>query len=149
MAIPPTTADGTYLNVDLTLAPEYYVSYDKDGNATVDWDALSDGATMHYGMVVDKMAPTVSNVNLGTDAEGNKVLTFTAGDDQYMSAVALLDYDKGSVVSKSGRFSRGRCQGCQPELHPVSGRFYGYPSAAAGVRLRRELRHLQAEPEPR
>ena len=38
-------------------------------------------------MVVDKTAPTVSNVNLGTDAEGNKVLTFTAGDDQYMSAV--------------------------------------------------------------
>ena len=87
------------MNVDLTLAPEYYASYDKDGNVTVDWDALSDGATMHYGMVVDKTAPTVSNVNLGTDAEGNKVLTFTAGDDQYMSAVALLDYDKGSVVS--------------------------------------------------
>ena len=32
----PNTADGTYLNVDLTLAPEYYASYDKDGNATVD-----------------------------------------------------------------------------------------------------------------
>ena len=31
------------------MAPEYYASYDKDGNATVDWDALSDGATMHYG----------------------------------------------------------------------------------------------------
>lgn len=107
----PNTADGTYLNVDLTLAPEYYVSYDKDGNATVDWDALSDGATMHYGMVVDKTAPTVSNVNLGTDAEGNKVLTFTAGDDQYMSAVALLDYDKGSVVSKAAGSPEGAAKG--------------------------------------
>lgn len=107
----PNTADGTYLNVDLTLAPEYYASYDKDGNATVDWDALSDGATMHYGMVVDKTAPTVSNVNLGTDAEGNKVLTFTAGDDQYMSAVALLDYDKGSVVSKAAGSPEGAAKG--------------------------------------
>lgn len=107
----PNTADGTYLNVDLTLAPEYYVSYDKDGNATVDWDALSDGATMHYGMVVDKTAPTVSNVNLGTDAKGNKVLTFTASDDQYMSAVALLDYDKGSVVSKAAGSSEGAAKG--------------------------------------
>lgn len=107
----PNAADGTYLNVDLTLAPEYYASYDKDGNATVDWDALSDGATMHYGMVVDKTAPTVSNVNLGTDAEGNKVLTFTAGDDQYMSAVALLDYDKGSVVSKAAGSPEGAAKG--------------------------------------
>ena len=107
----PNTADGTYLNVDLTLAPEYYVSYDKDGNATVDWDALSDGATMHYGMVVDKTAPTVSNVNLGTDAKGNKVLTFTASDDQYMSAVALLDYDKGSVVSKAAGSPEGAAKG--------------------------------------
>lgn len=107
----PNTADGTYLNVDLTLAPEYYASYDKDGNVTVDWDALSDGATMHYGMVVDKTAPTVSNVNLGTDAEGNKVLTFTAGDDQYMSAVALLDYDKGSVVSKAAGSPEGAAKG--------------------------------------
>lgn len=107
----PNTADGTYLNVDLTLAPEYYASYDKDGNATVDWDALSDGATMHYGMVVDKTVPTVSNVNLGTDAEGNKVLTFTAGDDQYMSAVALLDYDKGSVVSKAAGSPEGAAKG--------------------------------------
>ena len=107
----PNTADGTYLNVDLTLAPEYYVSYDKDDNATVDWDALSDGATMHYGMVVDKTAPTVSNVNLGTDAEGNKVLTFTASDDQYMSAVALLDYDKGSVVSKAAGSPEGAAKG--------------------------------------
>ena len=107
----PNTADGTYLNVDLTLAPEYYASYDKDGNATVDWDALSDGATMHYGMVVDKTAPTVSNVNLGTDAKGNKVLTFTAGDDQYMSAVALLDYDKGSVVSKVAGSPEGAAKG--------------------------------------
>ena len=107
----PNTADGTYLNVDLTLAPEYYASYDKDGNATVDWDALSDGATMHYGMVVDKTAPTVSNVNLGTDAKGNKVLTFTAGDDQYMSAVALLDYDKGSVVSKAAGSPEGAAKG--------------------------------------
>ena len=107
----PNTADGTYLNVDLTLAPEYYASYDKDGNATVDWDALSDGATMHYGMVVDKTAPTVSNVNLGTDAKGNNVLTFTAGDDQYMSAVALLDYDKGSVVSKVAGSPEGAAKG--------------------------------------
>ena len=107
----PNTADGTYLNVDLTLAPEYYASYDKDGNVTVDWDALSDGATMHYGMVVDKTAPTVSNVNLGTDAKGNKVLTFTAGDDQYMSAVALLDYDKGSVVSKAAGSPEGAAKG--------------------------------------
>lgn len=107
----PNTADGTYMNVDLTLAPEYYASYDKDGNATVDWDALSDGATMHYGMVVDKTAPTVSNVNLGTDAKGNKVLTFTAGDDQYMSAVALLDYDKGSVVSKVAGSPEGAAKG--------------------------------------
>lgn len=107
----PNTADGTYLNVDLTLAPEYYASYDKDGNVTVDWDALSDGATMHYGMVVDKTVPTVSNVNLGTDAEGNKVLTFTAGDDQYMSAVALLDYDKGSVVSKAAGSPEGAAKG--------------------------------------
>lgn len=107
----PNTADGTYLNVDLTLAPEYYVSYDKDGNATVDWDALSDGATMHYGMVVDKTAPTVSNVNLGTDAKGNKVLTFTASDNQYMSAVALLDYDKGSVVSKAAGSPEGAAKG--------------------------------------
>ena len=111
MGTTPNAADGTYLNVDLTLAPEYYVSYDKDGNATVDWDALSDGATMHYGMVVDKTAPTVSNVNLGTDAKGNKVLTFTAGDDQYMSAVALLDYDKGSVVSKVAGSPEGAAKG--------------------------------------
>ena len=111
----PNTADGTYLNVDLTLAPEYYVSYDKDGNATVDWDALSDGATMHYGMVVDKTAPTVSNVNLGTDAKGNKVLTFTAGDDQYMSAVALLDYGSKESICNSLL-----ARGCQVTVFPYN-----------------------------
>ena len=121
----PNTADGTYLNVDLTLAPEYYASYDKDGNATVDWDALSDGATMHYGMVVDKTAPTVSNVNLGTDAEGNKVLTFTAGGPAGLR--------QGQRRQQSGRFSRGRCQGCQPELHPVSERFQGHSPPVAGI----------------
>ena len=45
------------------------------------------------------------------DAEGNKVLTFTAGDDQYMSAVALLDYDKGSVVSKAAGSPEGAAKG--------------------------------------
>lgn len=111
MGTTPNAADGTYLNVDLTLAPEYYVSYDKDGNATVDWDALSDGATMHYGMVVDKTAPTVSNVNLGTDADGNKVLTFSASDDQYLSAVALLDYDKGGIVAVNAGSPEGAAKG--------------------------------------
>ena len=111
MGTTPNAADGTYLNVDLTLAPEYYVSYDKDGNATVDWDALSDGATMHYGALVDKTAPTVSNVNLGTDADGNKVLTFSASDDQYLSAVALLDYDKGGIVAVNAGSPEGAAKG--------------------------------------
>ena len=50
-------------------------------------------------------------MNLGTDAKGNKVLTFTASDDQYMSAVALLDYDKGSVVSKAAGSPEGAAKG--------------------------------------
>ncbi len=36
------------------MAPEYYVSYDAEGKAVVNWDALGEGASFRIPMVVDK-----------------------------------------------------------------------------------------------
>ena len=81
---PAGIAEDTALEVGITLIPEYYV--DAEGN--VDWDALGEGVTYSMPMVVDNTAPTVDDVDVNT--EGN-VLTVTATDNQYISAIALYD----------------------------------------------------------
>ena len=61
------------------MAPEYYVSYDAEGKAVVNWDALGDGASFRIPMVVDNTAPEVKDASLSFTRNAKEV---TASDNQ-------------------------------------------------------------------
>lgn len=81
-----SVAEGTKLNISLTMAPEYYVDY-SSGSAVVDWDALGDGATMSLPVVVDDTAPVIHDAEVDDDGS----FVFNISDNQYVSAVALYN----------------------------------------------------------
>ena len=83
--------EGTEVNVSLVLAPEYYVSYDEEGKAIVDWDALGEGAYMTTRMAIDNTAPELEDITVSIMGSGQ--LTVKAKDDRYLACVAL--YQRG------------------------------------------------------
>lgn len=77
-------AEGDELEMDLILAPEYYV--DDEGNVAL--DKLGEGAFLTVPMVVDNTEPDVKSVDVD---EENGILTVTASDNQYVAAVILYN----------------------------------------------------------
>ncbi|MGN0980030.1 MAG: S8 family serine peptidase [Candidatus Avoscillospira sp.] len=81
--------EGTYVEVGLTLAPEYYVQDD----GTVNWDALGKGANLSFGFTVDNTAPEITAVSMtGADETDSKNTSFVikAQDNNYVAGVLIF-----------------------------------------------------------
>ena len=88
-------ADGTQLEVGITLIPEYFV--DEEGN--VAWESLGDGTTFSMGMTVDNTAPTLNDVSMSMFSD---TMTVKATDNQYVAAVVLLDSFGEHIYTMTG-----------------------------------------------
>ena len=97
--LPKGAAEGDRLELALTMAPEYYVSYDAEGKAVVNWDALGEGASFRIPMVVDNTAPVVKDASLSFTRNAIEV---TASDNQYVAAVALYNLSGTKVLTYDG-----------------------------------------------
>lgn len=91
---PSDVAEGTALNMSVTLAPTYYL---KDGQ--VDWDALSENATISMPVVIDNTAPEIKSVEFVKDEETDAVtaIQVTVADNEYIAAIGLFTEDDEAV----------------------------------------------------
>lgn len=85
-------AEGTVVDLSLTLVPEYYV----DGN-TVRWEELGGGASMTTQVTIDNTPPVLNTVEGAASEE--KKLTLEARDNQYVAAIALFDASGSKLLS--------------------------------------------------
>ncbi|MCI6730697.1 MAG: S-layer homology domain-containing protein, partial [Clostridiales bacterium] len=92
---PRGLAEGTQVELTLTLAPSYYVNED----GSVRWEDLGKGAFLTTPLVVDNTAPTVEAVSLNLM---NNTLDVTATDNQYVSAVSLYNASGVKLLSQTG-----------------------------------------------
>ena len=89
--------EGTVIDFTFLAAPDYYQNED----GSVRWDELGSGAKMSYQFLVDNTAPTLTGERpLTLSADGN-TLYYTAQDNNFIAAVALLDGAKQTGVSYS------------------------------------------------
>lgn len=88
-------AEGTKLEMKLTLAPEYYV--DSEGN--VAWDKLSDNASFTMPVTIDNTAPEIHDIALVKSfKEGKTTIDVTASDNQYIAGVFLYDSESNFIA---------------------------------------------------
>ena len=114
---PTKAAEGEKITVKVTEAPEYYVTYDAEGNATTNWDALGDGASRTYTAFIDRTEPVLSNVYFKEDVEtGTRSLVLTAQDDRYVAAAFLIDYDKMSILDRTAGSPEGAAEGAATDV---------------------------------
>ena len=114
---PTKAAEGEKITVKVTEAPEYYVTYDAEGNATTNWDALGDGASRTYTAYVDRTEPVLSNVYFKEDVEtGTRSLVLTAQDNRYVAAAFLIDYDKMSILDGTAGSPEGAAEGAATDV---------------------------------
>ena len=102
-------SEGDVLTYSLTFAPEYFVKAD----GSVDWDALSENATMAISATVDNTAPEILDVTsevteAAEPAEGEEAAadTYTVNvkvkDNQYIAAILMMD-EAGYKASVAGQ----------------------------------------------
>ena len=114
---PTKAAEGEKITVKVTEAPEYYVTYDAEGNATTNWDALGDGASRTYTAFIDRTEPVLSNVYFKEDVEtGTRSLVLTAQDNRYVAAAFLIDYDKMSILDGTAGSPEGAAEGAATDV---------------------------------
>ena len=114
---PTKAAEGEKITVKVTEAPEYYVTYDAEGNATTDWDALGDGASQTYTAFIDRTEPVLSNVYFKEDVEtGTRSLVLTAQDNRYVAAAFLIDYDEMSILDRTAGSPEGAAEGAATDI---------------------------------
>ena len=114
---PTKAAEGEKITVKVTEAPEYYVTYDAEGNATTNWDALGDGASRTYTAFIDRTEPVLSNVYFKEDVEtGTRSLVLTAQDNRYVAAAFLIDYDKMSILDRTAGSPEGAAEGAATDV---------------------------------
>lgn len=97
--LPKRAEEGDQLELSLTLAPEYNVSYGADGSAVADWDALGEGASFRIPMVVDNTAPEVKDILVSLV---NHRMLVMAKDNQYVAAVALYNAAGTELLGRVG-----------------------------------------------
>lgn len=88
-------AEGTTVELSLTLAPELYVNAD----GSVNWNALGEGASQKMQLTIDNTAP---HFREGSDLSynaANKKLTVTAQDNEYIAAVAVFSEDGTRAIA--------------------------------------------------
>ncbi len=80
-------AEGTRIKISLTCVPEYIVE-----NGKVDWSTIeqNENNTISYSFTIDNTFPELEEGSLVYDAE-DKTLSFTVQDENYISAVVLLN----------------------------------------------------------
>jgi len=116
---PEGIAEGTRITMSLSLAPEYYVN----GDGSVNWDGLSQGAVFSVPAVIDNTAPEVTGISITGDvAQGQGSFSFTAVDNQYIAAAALYD----SEGTRLGVF------GSDPDAEPGEEMSFSFDLEAAG-----------------
>ena len=114
---PTKAAEGEKITVKVTEAPEYYVTYDAEGNATTNWDALGDGASRTYTAFIDRTEPVLSNVYFKEDVEtGTRSLVLTAQDNRYVAAAFLIDYDEMSILDRTAGSPEGAAEGAATDV---------------------------------
>ncbi len=114
---PTKVAEGEKITVKVTEAPEYYVTYDAEGNAITDWDALGDGASQTYTAYIDRTEPVLSNVYFKEDVEtGTRSLVLTAQDNRYVAAAFLIDYDEMSILDRTAGSPEGAAEGAATDI---------------------------------
>jgi len=82
--------EGTVAEVQVTLAPEYYVDA-KSGRT--DWEALGDGATLTTQVTIDNTTPELTGVRVDPVS---RQLTVTAKDNQFVAILSLYNPDNGA-----------------------------------------------------
>lgn len=90
--LPDDLAEGDVIKMTMTRLPEYYSVGKMGANSTP-----GSGAELSVSAVVDGVSPVVSKI----ERSGNK-LTVTAGDNNYIAAVALFNKDGSKVLAYSG-----------------------------------------------
>ena len=114
---PTKAAEGEKITVKVTEAPEYYVTYDAEGNAATNWDALGDGASRSYTAFIDRTEPVLSNVYFKEDVEtGTRSLVLTAQDNRYVAAAFLIDYDEMSILDRTVGSPEGAAEGAATDI---------------------------------
>ncbi len=96
---PRSVAEGDLVEISLTLAPEYYASYDADGRATIDWETLGEGASLRIPAVIDNTAPEVTDILVSLL---NDTMLVTARDNQYVAAVSLYHISGTKLLRRVG-----------------------------------------------
>lgn len=87
--------EGTEVEISLTMAPEYYVSYERKNGTLqkkVDWDALGEGTRLTTRITIDNTPPEVMSVSYN---EAENQLSVVAKNGQYLAQVAL--YKRGAT----------------------------------------------------
>ena len=94
--------EGTKVNYQLVMAPEYYASAD----GSYDWDALTDGdlsngelgqgAYLGTTLTIDNTAPEI----LSAELDGS-TLTVVAKDQRYIACIALTNGGGTTIIKKS------------------------------------------------
>ncbi len=93
--MPTGIAEGTRLEMSLTLAPEYYI--DSEGN--VAWDELSENASFTMPVVIDNTAPEIKDIALVKSFKsGETTIDVTASDNQYIAGVFLYDSESNLIA---------------------------------------------------
>ena len=93
------------------------MTYDAEGNATTNWDALGDGASRTYTAFIDRTEPVLSNVYFKEDVEtGTRSLVLTAQDNRYVAAAFLIDYDKMSILDRTAGSPEGAAEGAATDI---------------------------------
>ena len=94
--------EGDRVEFSMSLAPAYYVTYDEEGNAVVDWDSLGKGATISQSFIIDNTAPELLDVahTLPAEEGQSEMLTASIQDNQYVAYAALMYADGWSVAEE-------------------------------------------------
>ncbi len=88
--------EGTQMEVRLVAVPEYYRHFDEEaGEWVFDYDSLGEGAYLRFPFTIDNTAPKMLDAKLGE----NNTLTVTAQDNQYVSAVALMNMAGTTILT--------------------------------------------------
>jgi len=92
---PENVAEGTALNMSVTMAPSYY----RDAEGKINWDALSENATVSIPVVIDNSDPEIKDVTFVTDPETDAItaIQVTVSDNEYIAAIGLYTEDDEEV----------------------------------------------------
>ena len=96
---PRNIEDGTVINLNLTLAPEYY----RNDDGSINWAELHENATKTTKVTVDSTAPEIVDIEVVKDPETETAtaIKVTYKDNEYVAAVALKT-ERNATIEQIG-----------------------------------------------